>query len=1173
MKLTIAVCTYRRFDWLKKCLDALKNQTLPSHEYKILVIDNSLTKEKSGNFRDSLQGFSNLQYIITDRCGIGYARTVAMEKCSTEFLAYTDDDCLVPSDWAENILRAFERHGEGAGVIGGRVIPDWEADRPGWLDDDLLAPLGMIDWGDEDIFIDQDSCQWLLSANAVYRTRVLRMVGGFPSHLGRKRALPLAHEEFAANHAINAIGYDLVYSPLLSVKHFVPAARADQKMLCRDAFWDGVSQVLFRNSGVEMDDVDRLSGLLLPLQEQFLTDFKEFASQDDLKQKISQMRGRGWQAAEDALGNRAGKDLKQPSVIYLVTPSLNASRTIDQTIASVTAQAGDFSIRYHIQDGGSTDGTIEKLEQWRQRLEDGSFPVSCRNIVFTYRSEPDQGMYDAISKGFATMFIPPASFMGWINADDLLFPFALDQVANIDRCFGKDVCWLGGKIALMDEKRKLWHMYERILPNDIIKEGLCDGLHWDFVQQEGSFFRGELWAMTQKEGVFDGFKLAGDWNLWRILAQKTRYYQLQWPLGIFRISEGQLSQREMDKYIAEINAVLSPEKRRESFMELTARKNLKAHIIRADLKSGKLVAADEDEKAVKGMADHYRRKFFGSAALSETETGIESPGRPQNRKIRHLFQIKPQIKNDGSNVQSSLKTQSQPAGLQSPHHPPQPPMRPDPAKILFGPGWHRLEGNDASWWRWTSQSGIVHLKTGRGGWSSIRFSTLSVHRDNTIILRLNGRIIETVPAGRDETDAGPIKVRLKRGTNIFEFASGGQPAVSQKDPRPLNFMIKNLDFIPPGGANVRPDLSGRLKILKKSGLFLTGYYKSRVPELAGSGVSPAEHYLLYGAWENKDPNPLFSSAFYLAENRDVYLSGKNPLLHYIGQGWSQGRDPHPEFCTKRYLKAYPDAAKSGLNPLLYYLKYGVLEGQNPCPSFRIDPRQFHNFTFSRRSHWKLFDGYDKELFGKIVDKDECTLKEYQDLLVFAFIKEHVPPGSRILDIGGGHSRILEYFANTHDCWNIDKLEGLGNGPKRIGDVPFNLVQDYMGNFNPKLPDGTFDFVFSISALEHTAEDRENFDSIIKDIDRVLKPGGYSLHLFDVLFKRNGKMWTNSFVHRIFSTVETINKFVEPESVNEDKDLYCMSESAYNKSWLHTTGRKYSEFGRPVSLNILWHKQL
>jgi hypothetical protein len=82
-----------------------------------------------------------------------------------------------------------------------------------------------------------------------------------------------------------------------------------------------------------------------------------------------------------------------------------------------------------------------------------------------------------------------------------------------------------------------------------------------------------------------------------------------------------------------------------------------------------------------------------------------------------------------------------------------------------------------------------------------------------------------------------------------------------------------------------------------------------------------------------------------------------------------------------------------------------------------------------------------------------------------------------------------------------------------------------------------------------------------------------MHLFDVRFIEGGGMWTNEFVHRMFDTVDTFNTFVPAESVKDDPDLYYMSEAAYNKTWLHITKIPYAEFGRPVSLNILWRKPL
>src|SRR5689334_17634158 len=84
----------------------------------------------------------------------------------------------------------------------------------------------------------------------------------------------------------------------------------------------------------------------------------------------------------------------------IVTPCFNGARFIDETIMSVVAQAGPFSIRYHVQDGGSNDATLDKLARWRRRL-DGDFPVLCRGVEFSYASAADRGMYDAIDASFA----------------------------------------------------------------------------------------------------------------------------------------------------------------------------------------------------------------------------------------------------------------------------------------------------------------------------------------------------------------------------------------------------------------------------------------------------------------------------------------------------------------------------------------------------------------------------------------------------------------------------------------------------------------------------------------------------------------------------------------------------------------------------------------------------
>lgn len=244
----------------------------------------------------------------------------------------------------------------------------------------------------------------------------------------------------------------------------------------------------------------------------------------------------------------------------------------------------------------------------------------------------------------------------------------------------------------------------------------------------------------------------------------------------------------------------------------------------------------------------------------------------------------------------------------------------------------------------------------------------------------------------------------------------------------------------------------------------------------------------------------------------------------------------------------------------------------PRPELSILERP-ETFTCSRKSHFALFEKYGPELYGRKIDPQTCDLKEYQDLLIFTFIKNHVPKGSRILDVGGGNSRILNHFYREYECWNVDPLEGLGSGLRSLDPKGrYRLVRDSMGSFNRELPDHYFDLVFSISALEHVPEaDPVYFEKIREDINRVLKPGGCSLHCFDVILKKHS-FWTNSLLPFLFNTQPTLNRWVSPDSLRSDPDLYVMTESAYNQGWRKITGRSYEQFGKPLSYNVLWQKQ-
>jgi glycosyltransferase involved in cell wall biosynthesis len=255
----------------------------------------------------------------------------------------------------------------------------------------------------------------------------------------------------------------------------------------------------------------------------------------------------GFRTRTPAAARDWGSD--QAPIIAVVTPVLNGMPYIDDTIMSILAQAGPFIIRYHVQDGGSTDGTVQRLRDWK-RLIDKSFQSLCRKIVFTFESSPDQGLYDATIKGFSA--IGPSDYMTWINADDRYENGAFASVAEILGRF-EDVRWLGGRPIIMSEGGCLGAFQPlRGFPRRAIAARIFDGRFAPFfLQQEGIFWRRELWEAVG--GLRPHFRLAGDFDLWARFAEHTDFVMIDALTGTHRVRAGQLS-GTIENYHAEIDA-------------------------------------------------------------------------------------------------------------------------------------------------------------------------------------------------------------------------------------------------------------------------------------------------------------------------------------------------------------------------------------------------------------------------------------------------------------------------------------------------------------------------------------------------------------------------------------------------------------------------------------------
>lgn len=227
---------------------------------------------------------------------------------------------------------------------------------------------------------------------------------------------------------------------------------------------------------------------------------------------------------------------------FIATPCLNAEKWIDGAISSVVTQRGNFSIHYHVQDGGSCDSTVEHIKKWEEILKTASPIIGCGEISFTWESEPDSGMYEAINKAFGHLSVPPDGIMAWVNADDAYLPHAF---ATASRVFSDlpDLLWMGGALSVFRESalRPSPNSLQPY-PQELIKDYCCDASCWEHLHQASMFWKGTLWR--QAGGLDERLRYAGDYELRARFAMHAPFVHLAVPLCCYCSRPGQLSQHQ-----------------------------------------------------------------------------------------------------------------------------------------------------------------------------------------------------------------------------------------------------------------------------------------------------------------------------------------------------------------------------------------------------------------------------------------------------------------------------------------------------------------------------------------------------------------------------------------------------------------------------------------------------
>lgn len=224
MRLTVAICTWNRAALLDRTLAEFRNVTVPPGlEWEIVVVNNNCTDDTDAVIARHTVALP-LVRVFESKQGHCHARNAAVAVARGEFLIWTDDDVLVPTDWLVRYMDAEAKFPD-AGVFGGPVRPWFGVTPPKWIADNI-ARFGtcwaLVDHGPGvRPMTDGEYCH---GANMAFRTELLRRYPFDPKY-GRVGDKLTSGDDSDVVGRVRRDGYPGVWVGDAPVNHYLPAER------------------------------------------------------------------------------------------------------------------------------------------------------------------------------------------------------------------------------------------------------------------------------------------------------------------------------------------------------------------------------------------------------------------------------------------------------------------------------------------------------------------------------------------------------------------------------------------------------------------------------------------------------------------------------------------------------------------------------------------------------------------------------------------------------------------------------------------------------------------------------------------------------------------------------------------------------------------------------------